>query len=236
MYFRVLGPLEVSTDRLIDEVWGDGAPASARRTLQSFVSNLRRSVNADRNRLRSRDSGYVLSLGNDELDALAFENLVNEGLSALDAGSDVAAAKFRRALEMWLGTPFAGLSDLAPSLTQEVVRLEEIRMAAVEGLGEARLRLGEHRGLVPELQDIVRAHPLRERLWGQLMLALHRSGRSGEALRVYQEARTFFGEELGTDIVWLGPRGQAPRSVEATRAELVLLVRFRRRVFCGGGR
>jgi predicted ATPase/DNA-binding SARP family transcriptional activator len=189
----------ISADRLIDAVWGETAPPSARRTLQSFVSNLRRLVNDDQERLTSRGAGYVIEAGPVELDSLRFEAQVAAGLSELDVDPTRAATRLRRALEMWRGMPYAGLTHEVPSLAHDAVRLEETRMAAVEGLTEARLRLGEHRLLVPDLQELVREYPFRERLLGQLMVALHRSGRSTEALRAYREGRRIFGEELGTE-------------------------------------
>ncbi|WP_244905430.1 BTAD domain-containing putative transcriptional regulator [Streptomyces agglomeratus] len=179
----------VATDRLIDEVYGDDAPAGAANALQSQISRLRRRLGV---RIESLPTGYRLDVNPDDVDAHRFERLAHQGRQALAVGDHArAAALLREALGLWRG----------PAQVQEdyAARLEEQRLAAAEDRFDAELALGENSSLVPELLQLVAAHPLRERLCGQLMRALHSSGRQAEALAVYEKTRTTLAEELGTD-------------------------------------
>jgi DNA-binding SARP family transcriptional activator/class 3 adenylate cyclase len=226
MEFRILGPLEVrdgegalslggpkqrtvlavlllgagevlSTDRLIDEVWEEEAPATAHKALQLYVSRLRKLLGSDR--LLTEGRGYRLAVGREEIDARRFERLVGEGRSERAQGdAERAAALLHQALELWRGP---ALADFAyESFAQgEIARLEELRVAAVEERIDADLARGRHSELVGELEGLIAAHPLRERLRGQLMLALYRSGRQAEALEVYQDARSAMVGELGIE-------------------------------------
>lgn len=195
----------VSVDRLIDVVWGERAPAGAPKNVQIHVSRLRKALEpASRSRstkpvIRTQANGYVLEVGPAELDVDRFQLLVEEGRRALAAGQPGrAGAKLREALAIWRGEP---LADFAyDSFAQsEIRRLEELRLGAVEERIDADLGLGRENDVTPELQGLVNHHPLRERLRGQLMLALYRSGRKAEALRVYDEARRALAEELGLE-------------------------------------
>jgi predicted ATPase/DNA-binding SARP family transcriptional activator len=187
----------VPAERLIEGVWGDDLPANPANALQARVSQLRRLLGSDR--IQSRPSGYLLVAGSDDIDASRFQALAAQGRAAL-AGGDAgqAATIMTEALALWRGSPLAELADTELGRT-EAVRLEELRLSIVEDRTEAELNSGRHAELVSELQAVVSEHPLRERLRGQLMVALYRSGRQAEALRTYQEGRTTLVDELGID-------------------------------------
>ena len=234
MEFRILGPLEVvdeeqrrvrlpgpktrallaellinanqvvSVDRLVEAVWGEDAPETAAKTLQTYVLHVRKAVEPGRapgttgKVLLTRESGYLLAVRPEQVDALRFERLVEEGRDALSASEpERAAAALAAGLALWRGPALADVA--AGSLAQpEAIRLEELRLAALEDRIEADLAVGR-RELVAELEQLVTRHPLRERLWGQLMVALYRSGRQADALRVFQRARAVLIEELGIE-------------------------------------
>jgi len=185
----------VSSDRLIDELWGERAPPTARKIVQGYVSNLRKVL--DEGLLVSRGHGYLLQVDPGQTDVDRFESLVAAGHRALVAGDPQAAAeRLREALSLWRGPALADFTyeSFAQS---EIAQLEEARLAALEERIEAELALGEHTRLVGELEVLVREHPLRERLVAQLMLALYRSGRQADALSAYREARIRLMDELG---------------------------------------
>jgi DNA-binding SARP family transcriptional activator len=173
----------VSADRLIESLWHGSPPANAHNALQAHVSQLRKVLGA--NRLELMEAGYVLAVGTDELDAAKFERLSAEGRTALDAGDAAAASRILgEALNLWHGPALADF-DLEPAARAEVGRLEELRAATLEERIEADLRLGRHAELVAELELLVAGQPLRERLRGQLMLALYRfrpTGRSAAGI------------------------------------------------------
>ncbi len=185
----------VPTDRLIDQIWGEEPPEAARNALQSYVSRLRSAL-GDSGRLERRDPGYVLRVEPEEVDALRFEAQVRQARTLLDPEERVALLD--RALSLWRGPPLADLADEA-SLRGEVARLEELRTQAVEDRVEARLEAGAHTEAISELEALVERHPLRERLWGQLMVACYRSGRQAQALRAFSRARGVLVEELGVE-------------------------------------
>jgi DNA-binding SARP family transcriptional activator len=187
----------VSRDRLIDALWGDEPPDTARNTLQVYVSQLRKVLPAGM--LETAPPGYRLTVERETVDLFEFVRLSDEGRNALATGDVAAAAQLLRdALELWAGAP---LADLAwePFAQGEVIRLEELRSTALEDRIDADLALGRHGQLVPELEQLVAENPLRERLRGQLMLALYRAGRQADALAVYQRARRTFADELGIE-------------------------------------
>jgi DNA-binding SARP family transcriptional activator/streptogramin lyase len=224
--FRILGPLElvedgrpvelaggrqrtllallllranevVSTDRLIDGLWGDRPPATAAKVLQNAVSQLRRSLGD--NLILTRAPGYLLRVEPDAIDARRFEALLEDGRRTLAEGDAAEAAQtLREGLGMWRGPPLDKFA-YEPFAAAEAARLDELRMRALEERIEADLALGRHADLVGELERFVAEHPLRERPRGQLMLALYRSGRQAEALRAYEEGRRHLAEELGLE-------------------------------------
>src|SRR5262245_837572 len=187
----------VSTDRLIDGIWGETPPASATGALQVHVHALRKALGHDR--VVTREPGYALRLEPGELDRERFESLVREADTELAGGRAArAAALLRQALGLWRGEALADLAFVSFA-SVEAERLEETRLAAVERRIDADLALGRHGELVGELETLVARHPLRERFRAQLMLALYRSGRQAEALGAYQDARRTLVEELGID-------------------------------------
>jgi predicted ATPase/DNA-binding SARP family transcriptional activator len=187
----------VPAERLIEGVWGDDLPANPANALQARVSQLRRLFGSER--IQSRPSGYLLVAGSDDIDASRFETLAAQGRAALASGdARQAATIMTEALALWRGSPLGELADTELGRT-EAVRLGELRLSIIEDRTEAELNLGRHAELVSELQAVVAEHPLRERLRGQLMVALYRSGRQAEALRAYQQGRTTLVDELGID-------------------------------------
>ena len=222
MEFRILGPLEVrdgdrllplggprqkavlavlltranevvSAEKLIDELWGDEPPGTAANVLQSYVSHLRKELGPDV--LLTRAPGYLVQIEPDQLDLHRFERLLDE---ARAESPEQAAVILREALALWRGPALADFAYEAFAHA-EIVRLEELRLAALERRIEADLALGRHAELVGELEGLVVRHPLRERFRGQHMLALYRSGRQAEALGAYQAARRALVDELGID-------------------------------------
>jgi DNA-binding SARP family transcriptional activator len=187
----------VSRDRLIEELWGDRPPRRAAKTLQVVVSRLRRGLGAEGRRLLSAPAGYRLRVESGELDLERFERLCDDGRRALAAGQpELAAARLRSGLAEWRGPPLADLS-LEPLTRAEVARLDALYEAAVEDRIEADLQAGRHGELVAELEQRIARHPLRERTSAQLMLALYRSGRQGDALEVYRMVARILDAELG---------------------------------------
>ncbi len=194
----------VSTDRLIDALWGARPPATAANALQAHVVTLRRALEPDRgNRgadgvLVTRAPGYLLRAAADELDITHFERLVAEGHSALHGDPAGASRLLGEALGLWRGPALADFV-FEPFAQAEAARLEELRLGALEDRLEADLALGRHAEVVPELEGLLAEHPLRERLAGQLMLALYRCGRQGDASRVFHTTRSRLVEELAME-------------------------------------
>jgi DNA-binding SARP family transcriptional activator/streptogramin lyase len=191
----------VSSDRLIDELWGERAPATATKTLQVYVSNLRKVLGDGL--LTTRGRGYEFAPAADQVDCDRFQRLAREGQDALQRGDPRAArVRLHDALELWRGPPLSDFS-YEQFAQAEIARLEEVRRAVVEDRIEADLALGQGASLVPELEALAREHPLRERLHGHLMLALYRSGRQVDALERYHQARRMldqFGIEPGPSL------------------------------------
>jgi DNA-binding SARP family transcriptional activator len=183
----------VLRDTLAEALWGDARPKDAAHALDVQISRLRKTLGADR--LRTHAGGYSLHVEPDELDLNRFERLREDGSHA---PPERAAAVLREALALWRGPPFADLSY--ESFAQnERARLEELRLLAIEDRIGADLALGRHTTLVPELEELVSRHPFRERLSEDLMLALYRSGRQTDALRVYDATRRLLADELGLE-------------------------------------
>jgi DNA-binding SARP family transcriptional activator len=222
MVFRILGPLEViedgqrlplgppkqrmllaalllrpnevvSTDELIDALWGEHPPERAAKSLQVYVWRLRKLLG--REVLQTRPPGYALSVSPEDLDLHRFESLRDEARSRAPID---AAELLREALGLFRGRPLADFA-YEPFAEAECARIDELRLQALEDRVEADLELGRHTELVGELESLVAGQPLRERLRAQLMLALYRCGRQAEALAAYQDARRRLVEELGIE-------------------------------------
>jgi DNA-binding SARP family transcriptional activator/class 3 adenylate cyclase/ABC-type glycerol-3-phosphate transport system substrate-binding protein len=186
----------VTMDELIERIWDEEPPRAARNTIQSYVSHLRAALGPDL--IEGRTPGYVVHAEPEELDALRFEQLLRRARRILPTDPREAVTSLEEALALWSGSPLSDLSEAA-SLTGEIARLNELRVSAVEDLLGARLAVGDHAEVLPELERVVVEHPMRERLWGHLMLARYRSGRQAEALDAYRRAQDLLADELGID-------------------------------------
>jgi len=187
----------VSTDRLIDIIWGDAPPATALNTLQSHVSSLRR-PKVTRAPIVARPPGYLLDVPAEASDVAAAEGLIRGAAAARASDPTNAEAKLQQALALWRDTALADLAGL-PWFDEHASRLEEMRLDAVQSLFDIRLSLGEHETVLAELEAIVEKHPFREPLHRQLMLALYRVGRQADALAAYRRLRRTLSDELGID-------------------------------------
>jgi predicted ATPase/DNA-binding SARP family transcriptional activator len=189
----------ISADRLIDDVWDANPPETARHTLHGYVYRLRRALGPEGWRLESHPSGYRLKVSTDEIDARRFQHLAESGRAAAAAGRpETAIGMLEEALGLWRGPVLADVSELV-ALEPVRARLAAMRLDATEDRIEAGLAMGRHAGLIDELEALVSENPFRERLWGQLMVALYRAGRQAEALRAFQRARENLTEELGIE-------------------------------------
>jgi DNA-binding SARP family transcriptional activator/tetratricopeptide (TPR) repeat protein len=194
----------ISRGELVDAVWGHDPPASAEGGIYTYVAGLRRIIEPNRSLrgpgriLVSSGAGYVLHLVPGQPDAVSFEQHLGRARQ-LRKGGDAAgaAAELNSALALWRGIAFAGVPG--PFAETERVRLGELRSAAAEEQADVLLSLGRHEEVVPDLTAMVADHPLRERMRGLLMIALYRSGRPAEALRVFQVGRRVLADELGID-------------------------------------
>ncbi|MFN2464596.1 MAG: BTAD domain-containing putative transcriptional regulator [Candidatus Dormibacteria bacterium] len=184
----------VARDELLDELWGEAPPPTARDSLNVHAGVLRRALGQ---RLRTVPSGYLLEVGPDELDATRFERLL-DGVRSRPRDAAGTAGALASALLLWRGPVYGGIV-VGPSAAAAAARLEELRLTALEERIEADLALGRHRDLVAELTGVLARNPSRERLAGQLMLALHRSDRSADALAVYASTCSHLDDELGVD-------------------------------------
>ena len=185
----------VSTDSLVDGLWGDSPPSAARHTVQSYVSELRKLLGPV---IERAGPGYVVRADESSLDSLEFEALIGTGRKALADDPEAAVASLSVALQMWRGPPYTGLDEPAV-LPAERTRLEQLRLLALEDRAGAELALGRHREIVEELDALSGKHPYREGLRAQHMLALYRSGRQAEALRAFQRTRAALVEDLGLE-------------------------------------
>jgi DNA-binding SARP family transcriptional activator/Tfp pilus assembly protein PilF len=188
----------VSVDELAEILWGTAAPPSARVTIQNYVMRLRKTL-GDRSRIGTQPHGYVIRVEADELDVSVFEAQLAAARSAARDGLwETAVAEAGAGLSLWRGEPLADVpSDLLA--VRDAPRLAELRLQALETRIDADLRLGRHAEVITELRRLTAAHPLREHLHAQLMLALYRCGRRAEALGAYQDARRVLVEEIGAD-------------------------------------
>ena len=217
----------VSRDRLIDTLWGDRPPGTAGHSLDVQVSRLRKAFEPEE-LLLTRSGGYVLEVEPEQIDSHRFERLLEEGRRANAERKPAGALDaLEAALGLWRGPALADLAYEEFART-EIERLEELRLVATEERIDAELALGRHDTLIPELESLTATHPLRERLRGQLMLALYRAGRQAEALRVYSDTRKRLVDELGIEpgqalkeleqaILRQDPALDLPRTAAATR-------------------
>lgn len=186
----------ITADRLIGIVWGDEAPGSAVNTLQSHISYLRRMMGGGHDAITARRPGYRLEPGRVGIDALEAEELVRQGLRESDPVT--RRDRLGEALARWHGPSLADLAGL-PWFEEQAARLDALRWTAVRAEAGARLELGEHASLTPELEVLAKEHPFDEELHAQLMLALYRSNRQAEALGAYQRLRRALADELGVE-------------------------------------
>ena len=226
----------VSRDVLVDRLWGEHPPAGAQHTLEVYVSRLRKTLEpaAGRQVVLTRPGAYLLRATGEHIDVRRFERLAGEGRRALAGNAPGrAAADLREALALWRGEPLADISH-EHFAQAEIARLEELRASAVEDRMEADIALGRHADVVGELGALVAAHPLRERLYRLLMIALYRCGRQADALAVYQSARGVLVQELGIEP---GPGLKlVERAILEQDASLELPQRAAPRVAHGGAR
>ncbi len=198
----------VSTERILDALWGDSPPESGAGSVAFHVSRLRAAMERGpgdapgagngRGPITTEAGGYALRIELDAIDATRFERLAREGRELLADEPAKAAAQLREALSLWRGEPFENLADDA-FLQPEIARLHELRLRAFEDRFEADLSLGRGRDIAGELESLVAQEPLREHLRAQLMRALYGAGRQADALRVYQEGRRILADQLGID-------------------------------------
>jgi DNA-binding SARP family transcriptional activator/streptogramin lyase len=192
----------ISRDRLIEDLWGERAPETAAASLHTYVSKLRRVLEpgnvAEPQVLITRAPGYLLEVDPAQVDLQRFELLAARGKRELVAGEPTAAATLAEALSLWRGSPLYEFGS-APFVLAESRRLQELWISTVEDRIDADLSVGRHRDVVAELDALVAKHPYRERLCGQFMVALYRSGRQAEALDVYRRTRRRLVEELGLE-------------------------------------
>lgn len=194
----------VSVDRLFEILWGPEPPETAPNTLQTYVAHLRTTLEPGRARRRptsfllTRHPGYVLEIDPDGIDAARFEQMARDGQRLLSNAPDAGGATLRGALSLWRGDPYADFT-FEPFAQADITRLGELRLSVLEDRIESDLCLGGHAGLIGELSQLVSDQPLRERLWGQLMVALYRSGRQAEALATFARLRDTLREQLGID-------------------------------------
>ena len=222
--FRVLGPIEVysddslvhvggvkqrsvlallianrghvvSADRIVDEIYGDDAAPGVRRSVQTIISTLRRDLG---DVIVGTRDGYRFDAPRTAVDVYRFEDGVAAGLALVGSDPRQASSVFDEALGLWRGDPYGDV-DGRGGFEPEIARLIELRFSALEARAEADLACGRHREVLAELEALVAEFPLRERLWGWLMLALYRTGRQADALAAFQRARSVLGEKLGLD-------------------------------------
>lgn len=219
----------VAEDTCIDAVWADVPPPSASRTLQSYVSRLRRTLADGDLAIESTPGGLVLRAAPEAVDATRAERHCADAQRALDAADhERAAALLRTAEGLWRGRSLGELAD-EPFARDQAARLEELRLTISERRIEAELAIGGHRDLVPELEALTAHHPLRERLWAARILALYRCGRQADALRAYQALRAQLAEELG-----IAPSPEL-RALERAVLEQSPALDWRRPVQAAGG-
>lgn len=208
---QVLGLLQIRANRMvhvdtiIEELWADNPPRSAMTTTQTYVYHLRKALRSElgvacpEDLIATTTPGYTLRIDKGHLDSHVFEKLASEGRELFQVGCFAEAAdRFREALVMWRGMTLANV-PLGRVLQGYVTQMEEMKVTVLEMRISADMELGRHRFLIPELVSLVAAHPFNEWMHAQLIRALGRSGRRGEALKAYQSARQVLDQELGLE-------------------------------------
>ncbi|GAA0411935.1 hypothetical protein Acor_15910 [Acrocarpospora corrugata] len=191
-------PHAVSTDRCMTTLWGEHAPPSARRNLQTYVAELRKGLASSGVSIETVPGGYRVTDVADHLDLSAFESMRSRAAMALSARDDaVGVHLLRNALDLWRGSALQDLVDSSEALRNAATQLNERRMAAVGDFASGCIRLGAYEDAVDQLQIAVAWAPLREDLRARLMLALHKSGRRAEALLAYHDCRAALVERIG---------------------------------------
>jgi DNA-binding SARP family transcriptional activator len=214
----------VSAAALVDALWGDRPPRTAAKTLQNYVLRVRRALGSTGDGelgIVTLPAGYCLRAAPGMVDAELAESLIGAGRQGMAEGDPAGAVRLlRQALDLWRGPALAEFAG-RPFAAAEALRLEELREAALEDLFDAELALGRHHEVVGSLEALVTSGPLRERRWGQLMMALYRDGRQAEALDAFHRLRQLLAQELGVDpggelrqlyqaICWAGWRRRPP--------------------------
>lgn len=187
----------VPMDQIVEAVWAESPPRTAEHIVHTYVSALRKVLDGE-DVIVTAPSGYRLPAAPDDIDAIRFEQLLDQARLLMPAQPGEAAVLLEQALGLWRGPAFADFL-YAGFADAEGRRLEELRLVALEEQSEAALALGQHGDLVAGLESLVGEHPFRERMWAQLMLALYRCGRQADALRAFQRLRTNLGRELGIE-------------------------------------
>ncbi|WP_156755309.1 AfsR/SARP family transcriptional regulator [Actinokineospora pegani] len=192
----------VSLDQLQESMWGGHGPRSARTALHVYISQLRKFLGeqgAETSPVKTCAGGYLLEADPDGIDAFRAERLIGQGRRLLEAEDHTATTEtLSTALGHWRGATLHGLHD-SSVLRNAAIRLDELRVSAIEMRVEADLALGRDRHLIGELLTLVSEHPFREAFYRQLMIALYRSERQSEALRVYSQLRSTLNHELGLE-------------------------------------
>ena len=185
----------VTTDELVDGIWGDDAPTAVSSSIHSYISTLRTAIDQP---IERHGSGYVLGVDRSRIDASVFEDALERGRKEQAVNPMAAADGLRKALALWRGRAYADVADFR-GLADEARRLTDLRLTAVEVRIEADLALGRHAAVVGELEALAAENPFRESLRAKHMLALYRDGRQADALRAFQRTREYLREELGVD-------------------------------------
>jgi DNA-binding SARP family transcriptional activator len=191
----------VTVGRLVDALWGADPPTSAVANVRTHVARLRHRLHeaGDDSRIVTRSAGYLITVAPDELDLALFDDLTaRAGCAARQGHHAMAAWTLSRALTLWRGRPMENVPPHG-TLEADAARLDEIRLTVVQDCLDATLAAGDHERATVALRALVVTHPLRERLWAQLMMALHRAGRRADALAAYEQARVRLADELGLD-------------------------------------
>jgi DNA-binding SARP family transcriptional activator len=239
----------VSLDHIVYELWGDNPPTTAASRVQVYVTNLRkvldpgRAARGESGMLLTRPPGYMLRVQPEAVDLLLFQELTRQARRVLAADPATGSARLGEALALWRGPPLGGVV-FEGSGWGEITRLNELHVAALEDRIQCDLDLGRHDSLVEELQTLVVANPTRQRLLGQLMLALYRCGRRSEAIKVYRDGRRIltedFGIHPGAELQTLerairkqDPTLEAPPAPGAAREDTPLLARPQRLLVAG---